>query len=490
MIENLFESLYLIVVVTLSIYGLLGFFTLGLFLRYKNDIDSDPPLIPSRLPTVTVQIPIYNERFVIEQVIDAVIGLDYPHDRLQIQVIDDSDDDTVKIAHSRIAYYQSLGVDIEHLRRSERLGYKAGALAKALPNATGDYVAIFDADFHPMSDFLLKTIPYFIEDPQLGMVQARWGHLNSSFSALTAAQSIALDKHFRMEQRVRHKANMFPKFNGTAGIWRRECVDDAGGWKSDTLCEDLCLSTRAILRGWKFRYIDGVVVPAELPTNIQAYKNQQARWAKGSTQCLKKYGGRILTDTNHKLSGRIYALLSMSAYGTSLLLLILILIQLPMILLEIELPSMLYILTLVGLGQPILFILAQYLTYPDWGRRILYFPVLLMVAVGMAPTNAGATLQAMFSSQSHSFVRTPKGSGVARALNMHYRNPTDGTFWFEIGLTIYSGASIVVALVMGQSGPLIFLLISFFGFAYVSLLEIRERHVARYLLSNNTSLSG
>jgi cellulose synthase/poly-beta-1,6-N-acetylglucosamine synthase-like glycosyltransferase len=213
MIENLFESLYLLVVVALSIYGLLGFFTLGLFLRYKNDVDSDPPLVPSRLPTVTVQIPIYNERFVIEQVIDAVVALDYPHDRLQIQVIDDSDDDTVNIARSRIAYYQSLGVDIEHLRRSERLGYKAGALADALPDAKGDYVAIFDADFHPMSDFLLKTIPYFIEDPQLGMVQARWGHLNSSFSALTAAQSIALDKHFRMEQRVRHKANMFPKFN-------------------------------------------------------------------------------------------------------------------------------------------------------------------------------------------------------------------------------------------------------------------------------------
>jgi cellulose synthase/poly-beta-1,6-N-acetylglucosamine synthase-like glycosyltransferase len=368
---NLLVVIYIAIVGILSVYGMLGFVTFFLFWRHKNEKDLAPVVDPSLLPKVSVQLPIYNERFVVERLIDSAVSLKYPKDRLQIQVIDDSDDETSKVAAARVSRFQAQGIEIEHVRRSNRLGYKAGALAAALKSAKGEYVAVFDADFLPNPDFLMNTIPYFIGSPRLGMVQARWGHLNASDSPLTAAQSIALDKHFVMEQNVRNRTNMFPKFNGSAGIWRRSCVDDAGGWRADTVCEDLCLSTRATLRGWEFRYLGDVVAPAELPGGIRAYKNQQARWAKGSIQCLQMYGQDIIRDANHTLAGRLYAVLSMSAYGTHILLLLLLFLQLPLLLLDVSLPPFMVLFTLMGIGQPLLFIAAQKETYPDWRRRIL-----------------------------------------------------------------------------------------------------------------------
>jgi cellulose synthase/poly-beta-1,6-N-acetylglucosamine synthase-like glycosyltransferase len=429
------------------------------------------------LPEVTIQLPIYNERFVIERLIDSAVRINYPRDRLQIQVIDDSDDETTAIAAARIAQYQAEGIAIEHVRRSDRSGYKAGALAAALANARGEYIAIFDADFLPMPDFLMDTVPYFVDNPLLGMVQARWGHLNDSESALTAAQSIALDKHFVMEQNVRNRANMFPKFNGSAGIWRRTCVDDAGGWRADTVCEDLCLSTRATLKGWEFRYLGGVVAPAELPGGIRAYKNQQARWAKGSIQCLQKYGQDIMRDANHTLTGRLYALLTMSAYGTHILLLLLLILQLPMILLDVSLPPFMVLFTFVGIGQPLLFIVAQKETYPDWGKRILYFPTLLIIAIGMAPSSAKAVLEAFQGNKHHPFKRTPKGYSIQASADhwqRFYRLPDDGSLWMELLLAAYVALSLALAAVHGQFGSVILLLTSLLGFTYVAYLEIRE----------------
>lgn len=474
---NLLVVIYIAIVGVLSIYGFLGFLTFILFWRYKNQKDIAPLVDSAVLPEVTIQLPIYNERFVIERLIDSAVRINYPRDRLQIQVIDDSDDETTAIAAARIAQYQAEGIAIEHVRRSDRSGYKAGALAAALANARGEYIAIFDADFLPMPDFLMDTVPYFVDNPLLGMVQARWGHLNDSESALTAAQSIALDKHFVMEQNVRNRANMFPKFNGSAGIWRQTCVDDAGGWRADTVCEDLCLSTRATLKGWEFRYLGGVVAPAELPGGIRAYKNQQARWAKGSIQCLQKYGQDIMRDANHTLTGRLYALLTMSAYGTHILLLLLLILQLPMILLDVSLPPFMVLFTFVGIGQPLLFIVAQKETYPDWGKRILYFPTLLIIAIGMAPSSAKAVLEAFQGNKHHPFKRTPKGYSIQASADhwqRFYRLPDDGSLWMELLLAAYVALSLALAAVHGQFGSVILLLTSLLGFTYVAYLEIRE----------------
>jgi len=474
---NLLVVIYIAIVGVLSIYGFLGFLTFILFWRYKNQKDIAPLVDSAVLPEVTIQLPIYNERFVIERLIDSAVRINYPRDRLQIQVIDDSDDETTAIAAARIAQYQAEGIAIEHVRRSDRSGYKAGALAAALANARGEYIAIFDADFLPMPDFLMDTVPYFVDNPLLGMVQARWGHLNDSESALTAAQSIALDKHFVMEQNVRNRANMFPKFNGSAGIWRQTCVDDAGGWRADTVCEDLCLSTRATLKGWEFRYLGDVVAPAELPGGIRAYKNQQARWAKGSIQCLQKYGQDIMRDANHTLTGRLYALLTMSAYGTHILLLLLLILQLPMILLDVSLPPFMVLFTFVGIGQPLLFIVAQKETYPDWGKRILYFPTLLIIAIGMAPSSAKAVLEAFQGNKHHPFKRTPKGYSIQASADhwqRFYRLPDDGSLWMELLLAAYVALSLALAAVHGQFGSVILLLTSLLGFTYVAYLEIRE----------------
>ena len=342
------------VLAVLALYGLLGLLTLVLYLRHRRDTFPAPAVAAADLPRVTVQLPVYNERYVVERLIAAALALEYPRDRLQIQVIDDSDDETAVLAAAAVRAAQAQGHDIQHVRRDGRAGYKAGALAAALPQARGEFIAIFDADFQPAPDFLLHTVPHFLDDPRMGMIQARWGHLNAGDSALTAAQSIALDKHFIMEQTVRHRANLFPKFNGAGGIWRAACISDAGGWQADTVCEDLCLSTRAVLRGWHFRFLNDVVAPAELPTSIQAYKNQQARWAKGSTQCLIKYSGAIAADRGQSRLGRAYALLTMSAYATQALLLLLLLLQIPLLLFDVHLPAALVVFTIIGLGQPLL----------------------------------------------------------------------------------------------------------------------------------------
>lgn len=477
MIE-LLSTTYWLAVAGLSLYGFLGLITLGLYWRHRRDTFPLPELTPAYLPFVTVQLPIYNERYVVNRLIESAVSLDYPAERLQIQVIDDSTDDTTQKAAALVDFYHGQGVNISLTHRNHRRGFKAGALANALVQAEGEFLAIFDADFQPRPDFLRQTIPHFVNDPQLGMIQARWDHLNVTHSPLTAAQAIALDKHFAMEQTVRHRANLFPKFNGAGGIWRNVCLQDAGGWQDDTVCEDLCLSTRAILKGWQFRFLNEVTAPAELPTTIQAYKNQQARWAKGSIQCLLKYGWPILTERRHSVMARLYALLSLSAYATHLLLLLLLIVQVPLLYLGHQFSSNLILLSLAGLGQPLLFILAQHALHPDWPRRLRYFPTMLLVAVGTAPSNSRAILQAILG-RPHSFVRTPKGTDSARNGQrepLHsYQFPFD---WIVIGegvLAIYAVLGIRFALRNGHLGSLFFLITCALGFGYVTLLGLQER---------------
>jgi cellulose synthase/poly-beta-1,6-N-acetylglucosamine synthase-like glycosyltransferase len=470
--------LYLAALAGISVFGLLGLVTLWLYRRHRQDAFPCPALPDGEWPPVTVQLPIHNERYVVERLVRAAAALDYPRERLQIQVIDDSTDDTTEIAAGLVTELQSQGLNIQLLHRRERSGFKAGALQAALGRATGRFLAVFDADFVPQPDFLRQAIPHFAQDERLGVVQARWGHLNATTSPLTGAQSIALDKHFVMEQTVRHRAGLFPKFNGSAGIWRRRCLVDAGGWEADTVCEDLCLSTRAVLRGWRFRFLNELVAPAELPTSIPAYKNQQARWAKGSTQCLIKYGPAILTDRQHRPLARAYALLSMAGYSTHFLLLILLLVQVPLIYSGYRPPVGVFAVAVLGVGQPLLFVLGQKEIYADWRSRLRFLPSLLIIAIGLAPANARAIAQAAFA-RNHTFVRTPKGLQTARlrsaaAQAAGYRLEADWIIWVELALALYAAFGLALCLVQGYPGPILFLATCVMGFGYVALASLRS----------------
>lgn len=484
MIVPWLSSIFIATVAGLSLFGLLGMVTIWYFWKNRDKTFPCPELDEDQLPNVTVQLPLFNERYVVGRLIRAATNLDYPRDRLQIQILDDSTDDTTSLARDLVQRYQEQGFDISLLHRRERSGFKAGALEAGLARAVGEYVAVFDADFEPGKDFLRNTIPHFIMEPALGMIQTRWGHLNGAESALTAAQTIALDKHFVMEQSVRHRANLFPKFNGSAGVWRRACLIDAGGWEDDTVCEDLCLSTRAILRGWAFRYLNEVVAPAELPQTISAYKNQQSRWAKGSTQCLLKFGPAILTSKRHSRIARVYALTSMAGYATHLLLLMLLLVQVPLIYLGYKPPSFMIIFGIASIAQPLLFVLGQRLLYGDWLRRLRYLPALLLIAIGLAASNSRAIMEAIFGRQ-NDFVRTPKSTpenpGPIRGLqgSTGYKLPFDRIILLELGLAAYALAGMIICLYRSNYWPILFMSTCMLGFGYVAFSSIREQVTIR-----------
>lgn len=441
-----------------------------------------PPVPASAdLPPVTIQLPIFNERYVVERLITSATELDYPREKLHIQVVDDSTDETQQIAAALTAEHRAQGVLIDHIHRTNRSGFKAGALAEATDDAKGDFLAIFDADFQPPSDFLQNTIPYFTADRNLGMVQTRWGHLNDGYSAVTAAQAMAMDKHFVIEQTVRHRADFYPKFNGTAGIWRKSCVEDAGGWQDDTVCEDLCLSTRAVLKGWDFQFLPDVVTPGELPTSISAYKNQQSRWAKGSLQCLLRFGKEIITDKEHSLLARLYALIAMSGYLAHPLLITVILLQIPLLLLGYPLSPKLFAFSLLGLGQPILFVISQQLIYPDWRKRLRHFPTLMLLSLGLGLSVTRALVQ-ILTSKTHEFVRTPKGEAQVRRTAKEklgrgleaYRFPFDWIVLVELGMALYGLVGLIMVFVTGLYGPVFLFTFALCGYGFVTYLSLTE----------------
>ncbi|MCP4419659.1 MAG: glycosyltransferase [Chloroflexi bacterium] len=465
-------AVYFLAMGGLGLFGLFGLLTFALYWRHRQET-FPTPLLSTNPAAVTVQLPIYNEPFVVERLIHTAVSLNYPSDKLQIQVIDDSNDETTGRAARLVAYYKERNVDIALVHRSNRDGYKAGALAHALPLATGEFIAIFDADFLPQPDFLRQTIPHFEQNSLLGMVQTRWSHLNNGRSPLTSAQAIALDKHFAMEQTVRHRANLFPKFNGAGGVWRRRCLEDAGGWESDTVCEDMCLSTRAVLHNWECLFLNEVHSPAELPTTISAYKSQQARWSKGSSQCLLKYGRSIATAQQHRPLARLYALMSMSAYSTNLFLILLLLLQIPLLLYDFHFSSWMLLFSIAGIGQPLLFVMSQRVLYPDWLWRLRHFPTMVLIAIGLAPSNGRAILQAFFTND-HNFVRTPKQG------NQSQKPLTELSFdWIvllEVGLAAYALIGFLTALQQQNYGPLFFLGICTLAYSYMVALTVREWH--------------
>jgi len=290
--ETLILATYFFVLVILAVYGWHRYYLVYLYMKNKGRVPVPAGTLEA-WPAVTIQLPIYNEMYVADRLIDAVCRIEYPRELLEIQVLDDSTDETRSVAEQAVRRNAARGVDIKYIHRTDRSGYKAGALDAALKVAKGEFIAIFDADFIPSPDFLTRTVPFFT-DPKVAMVQARWGHINQDYSLLTKIQSILLDGHFVLEHGGRNRAGLFFNFNGTAGIWRRAAITDAGGWQHDTLTEDLDLSYRAQLRGWRFVFLPDLVAPAEVPVEMNSFKSQQHRWAKGSIQTCRKLLPRIL----------------------------------------------------------------------------------------------------------------------------------------------------------------------------------------------------
>jgi len=430
------------------------------------------------LPTLTVQLPLYNEIFVADRLLDAVCALDYPRERLEIQVLDDSTDGTAELCRRKVQEYAARGFRIRHLRRRSRDGYKAGALAAGLKEATGDLVAIFDADFVPPADFARRAVAHF-QDPSVGMVQARWGHLNRDYSTLTRVQSILLDGHFLVEQSARHRSGRFFNFNGTAGVWRRSCIEAAGGWQHDTLTEDLDLSYRAQMLGWRFIFLPDLVAPAELPVQIGAFMSQQHRWAKGSVQTALKVLPRLLRSP---LPGRVKseAIFHLTANFAYVLMTIVSILFFPAMLARQGMRWN----SLLGLDLPI-FLLATgsvvtfYVVSQRQARRrgsLRDLPVLMAVGMGLCLNNTGAVLEALAGRRT-GFVRTPKLRAEGKLLMgsaLTYPGRLSALIGLELALGLYFTAVLVYAISHRIYASLPFVLLFLAGYLYTSILALGQ----------------
>ena len=486
LILSVLAIVYGFTAVLLATYGLNSLIIVLLYLRRRREHQPPPPL--TNEPPVTVQLPIYNELHVVERLIDAVTRLDYPQDKLQIQVLDDSSDETTALAQARVNYYRRQGFDIVLIHRPERTGFKAGALQQGLETATGEFIAIFDADFVPNPDFLQDIIPHFQGQLRLGMVQARWGHINADYSPLTRAQALALDGHFVVEQTARQRSGLFLNFNGASGVWRKSCIEEAGGWQGDTLSEDLDLSYRAQLGGWEFLYLPDVVSPAEIPPQINAFKRQQFRWAKGSIQCLLKHW-RTLARARQPAFVRLQGLIHLSNYLIHPLMLILLLLTLPLLLGQGVTRLPLLYLGLGSMGPPLLFALSQWDVYPDWRRRLAYFPFLVLLGTGIALNNALAVGEAL-TGRPNLFQRTPKFGLEDRTdhwAESRYALPISWMTLGEAFLSLYSLIAVIVAMARGNRYAVPFLLLYLVGFGYVAVLGLglrtQIRRIYGFLLS-------
>lgn len=464
------------------------------------------PPEPEEWPTVTVQIPLYNEPLVVDRVIDACAGLRYPRAKFEIQVLDDSTDATSKRAARRAAYWQRRGVEVVYIRRDHRKGYKAGALQNGLRLGRGDFIAIFDADFVPPPDFLLRTIPEF-DLPAIGVVQARWGHLNQETSFLTRVQAVGLDAHFAVEQRVRNQEGCFINFNGTAGVWRRECIEDAGGWQGDTIAEDLDLSYRAQMKGWRFRYLPDVEVPAELPSGMHALRSQQFRWAKGSIETARKLL-RALIRSNASRPAKVEGALHLTAHVAFPFILIAALVHAPLLLMASAGigPGEAYFawmsLGLIGFaGFVLVQLLAQRELYPDWGRRVIRFPAYMAGTMGLSLHNTRAVVEAL-AGRKTAFVRTPKlnqvGGRASEAVRSSARNADESApdaaqglaaqdlqnesrgapslmLWIEIALFIYTLTGFILLAAAGEWAALPFQAMFAAGFGMIVVETLRTQ---------------
>ena len=475
-LDFLIGFLYLAMILWLALYGINNLINAILYLRIKNTLKSKYRVTPPKQwPQVTIQLPIFNEKYTVERLLKAVTRMDYPQNCLQFQVLDDLTDDTVNLVSALVNIYKSMGVDIECLHRDNRKGYKAGALNEGLSSAKGDLIAIFDADFVPKPDFLRNTVPLF-QNPLLGCLQTRWGHTNREYNSLTRAEALAIDGHFIVEQTARSQNDLFLNFNGAAGIWRRVCIEDAGGWEWDTLTEDLDLSYRAQMRGWKIGYTPDIVVPAELPSQVEAFKKQQFRWAKGSFQVVRKILPQVVERNDISWNIRLMAFLHLTGYMVHPLMVCLLLITLPV---GLYFPSAFKLFpysVLAGFGPPFLYLVTDGWQTPSLGERLKLIPLLIITGFGISLSTSIGVFEGLIGNGGN-FVRTPKlNQGniqkQSKRPDRTYIQPISPLVWGEITLGFYSLLTGYILASHNGWGIIPWMMIYTVGYFYIAGLNI------------------
>ncbi len=490
--ESFIISIYVFTLVVLSIFGVHRYLMVYLYYRYRHRSPGELPFDSTQAPRVTVQLPIYNEYYVAERLIDAVAELDYPRDRFEVQVLDDSTDETQGVARRAVERHREAGLNIHYIHRTNREGFKAGALDAGLKSATGDFVAIFDADFIPPKDILTRAMPHFAK-PEIGLVQMRWEHLNRDSSLLTRVQSVMLDGHFVIEHTARNCSGRFFNFNGTAGIWRCQAIKDAGGWEHDTLTEDMDLSYRAQMAGWKFLYLPHVAAPGEVPIEINAFKSQQHRWTKGAIQVARKLMGPIWRS-NIPLKNKIEASFHLANNFSYLLMLVLSLIMWPAMKIRAE-----YGIFGLWWDVPLLFA-ATFSVWAFYGcaqielrkggwRNIMYLPALMALGIGLTLNNAKAVLEGL-SKQTGEFVRTAKfrDDGLGAKVDwrrFRYNASSSIMPVLELAMGLYFSMLVGQAWLEEEYAALPFLLLFQAGYLYVALLSFLQRPLAALLSRKN-----
>lgn len=485
--QDLVIGTYFVSLCILFLFGSSGFVMIYYYVKHRGKrIDQAGEL--REYPLITMQLPIYNEFYVVERLITSACRIDYPKEKLEIQVLDDSTDETKDVVAALVDKYRREGFNIRHVRRATRDGYKAGALKEGLKIAKGDFVAIFDADFIPKHDFLKQTLPYFFADAKTGLVQTRWEHLNSDYSFLTRVQAMALDGHFVIEQNVRHKAGFFINFNGTGGIWRKECIFDAGNWEADTLTEDLDLSYRAQLRGWKFVFLNDITSPAELPSEINALKSQQFRWTKGAIETARKILPKVW-KSRLPLEKKIHATFHLSNNIVFPFILIAGILNVPLIFIKHQggyeaYFAIMAVFVFASIGSFLFYLYSQKDVYPDWQRRMLLFPLFMAGSMGFAVNNTKAVIEGLFRKKSE-FVRTPKYSVVSKKDNWldkkYAMMKVSYTVVIELLLALYCLGGVMTSIYYVELAAVPFQLMFTIGFGTVGWLSLKHAWLARKL---------
>lgn len=479
---------YFLVLCILALYGLHRYWLVYDYYKYKKNVPGPPPEIRD-WPRVTVQLPIFNERYVIERLVEAVSRFDYPRELLDVQVLDDSTDETREVARACVERHAAAGMPVEYIHRTNRYGFKAGALENGLKSSRGEFIAIFDADFIPEPDFLRRTIPYFADPAHggnIGMVQTRWTYLNRDYSLLTQVETILLDGHFVVEHGARSRRGTFFNFNGTGGVWRRAAIDAAGGWEHDTLTEDTDLSYRAQLKGWKFLYLPEIECASELPVDMNGFKAQQARWAKGLMQVAKKILPKVW-KSNAPWHVKAEAFFHLTANISYPLMVIFSAMLLPVMIvrfqqgwfqmLVLDLP--LFLASTCSISS--FYLVAQKELRPKtWWRTFLYMPFVMATGIGISIRNAKAVLEAIFGVKSD-FARTPKYKIEGKKdtfVKKTYRNKAGWMPYAEVLLGLYFAMTVVYAVLNENYATIPFLLLFVWGYLYTGFMSLGQTYFA------------
>ena len=480
-------DLFIIAAILITAYTC-NFYYLAFLSRHRKERQD---IVTIDQPTITIQLPIYNEKYVAARLVDAVCAMDYPKEKMQIMILDDSDDETVELLENLVNKHQKNGYDIVHVRRGTRKGYKAGALKHAMKFTNTEFVAIFDADFIPPKWYLKKAIPYFAK-PNIGLIQCRWGHLNENYSALTQAQALSLDFHFLIEQRAKSNSHLFMNFNGTAGIWRKECIDDAGGWHTATLVEDLDLSYRAQMKGWKCLFVPNIVVDAELPVQMNGAKRQQFRWAKGSIQCAVKLLFDILVKRKIAIEAKLQVFVQLTRHIVFPLMLIQFL-TLPILLasdVNLYIVSILPALTIaayLAMGPGAYLLVIHSLWKKNWKYKAKALPYLLIYSIGMSVNNTIAVFDAVLGKKNE-FLRTPKYGIIKKTDDWRdkaYNLPFTKTTLLEIFFGVYGIMGIFIAIFSNNPIFVPIIALHVIGFFYISFQSISHSRFKRDKLRIN-----